>query len=306
MKLLPRSRSTATEDTATDSLLSIMRTIGLGSLRRKIVAFTLLSLVGGLSQAVLLVLISEVAVAEVQGKHSIHTLGQALSPTEAIIVAFLALLLFFSTSMVAILLSTSVSEEALTSTRGRIVYGFFESEWSFQSTERLGHVQQLITVNSGATANVVNSLSTGLQSLLMVTGLLTVALVVDPLAALGVIAVGVLLSQLLRPLNKRNRRAYREVSRTTRAMATQVTEFTARPAISGCSAWSRGSRTCSGRSSATPGTSIARARSWSTWRPSCTSPSRSASSSSPSSPWPAPATPSSPSSGPSCSWCCGP
>ncbi len=226
MKFFSRTRSPGTEDAPTDTLVSVMRALDLGSLRLKIVTFTLLSLVGGLSQAVLLVLISEVAVAEVGGKHSIHALGQSLSLTTAIIIAFVALALFFSTSTLGTLLSTSVSEEALTATRTRVVTGFFESNWSFQSTERLGHIQQLLTLNSTATANVVNNLSTGLQSLLMVSGLLAVALAVDPLAAVGVIAVGLVLSQILRPLNKRSRRANRELSRTTRAMATQVTEFT--------------------------------------------------------------------------------
>jgi ABC-type multidrug transport system fused ATPase/permease subunit len=226
MKLFSRNRSPSTGDIPTDSLISVMRTLGLGSLRLKIVAFTLLSLIGGLSQAVLLVLISEVAVAEVQGNHSIHALGRSLSPTEAIIVSFLALALFFSTSIVGTLLSTSASERALTVTRTRVVTGFFESNWALQSTERLGHVQQLITMNSTATANVVNNLSTGLQSLLMVSGLLAVALVVDPVAAIGVIAVGVVLSQMLRPLNQRSRQANRDQSKATRAMATQVTEYT--------------------------------------------------------------------------------
>ncbi len=226
MNLFSRTRSSSPGDAPTDSLLTVMRTLGLGQLRLKIVTFTLLSLVGGLSQAVLLVLISEVAVAEVQGKHSIHTLGRSFTPSEAIVVAFLALVFFFSTSIFATLLSTSVSEQVLTETRTRIVGGFFESNWSFQSTERLGHVQQLVTMNSGATANVVNNLSTGLQSLLMVSGLLGVALVVDPVAAIGVIGVGLVLSQLLRPLNKRSRRAYRELSQSMRTMGTQITEYT--------------------------------------------------------------------------------
>jgi ABC-type multidrug transport system fused ATPase/permease subunit len=200
--------------------------LGLGALRLKIVTFTLLSLVGGLSQAVLLVLISEVAVAQVEGKHSIHALGHHFSPTDAIVVAFLALVVFTTTSVFGTLLSTSVSEQALTVTRTRVVTGFFRSNWALQSTERLGHVQQLVTMNSNATANVVQNLSTGLQSLLMVSGLLAVALVVDPIAAIAVIGVGVVLSQMLRPLNQRSRKANRELSRVTRAMATQVTEYT--------------------------------------------------------------------------------
>ncbi len=111
-------------------------------------------------------------------------------------------------------------------TRTRVVTGFFQSNWSLQSTERLGHLQQLLTMNSGATAGVVGSLSGGLQSLLMMAALLGVALAVDPAAAIGVIVIGFVLLQILRPLNLRSKRANRELSKTTRAMATRVTEYT--------------------------------------------------------------------------------
>lgn len=225
-KPFSRTRPSSTRDTPTDSLLSVMRTLGLATLRLKIVAFALLSLIGGLSQAALLVLISEVAVTAVEGKHSIDVHGLSLSPTSAIIASFLALAVFLSTSLLGALLSTSVSAQALTVTRTHVVTGFFRSNWSLQSTERLGHLQQLLTQNSAASAGVVGNLSSGLQALLMVVGLLGAAMVVDPLAAIAVVAMGVLLSQILRPLNKRTRRNNRELSRVTRAMATSVTEYT--------------------------------------------------------------------------------
>jgi ATP-binding cassette, subfamily B, bacterial len=210
----------------TDSLRSLMRTLGLGALRLKIVVFTLLSLVSGLSQALVLVLISEVAVNGVEGKHSTHALGHSLTPTDAIIVSFLALLVFSATSIIGTLLATSVSEQALTVTRNLVVKGFFRSNWSLQSTERLGHIQQLLTLNSVATANAVGNLSRGVQALLMVFGLLGAALLVDPTAAIGVIVIGIVLSQVLRPLNVRSKRANKELSKVTRAMATDVTEYT--------------------------------------------------------------------------------
>jgi ATP-binding cassette subfamily B protein len=225
-KTLSRNRSSSSGNAPTDSLLSVIRTLGLSSLRPKLVAFTLLSLVGGLSQAVVLVLVSEVAVAQVDKEHSVHAFGHSFSSSSAIVVAFVALAFFFSTSIVATLLSTSVTEQALTVTRSRIVNGFFQSNWSLQSTERLGHIQQLLTVNSMATANAVGNLSGAIQSLLMVGGLLGVALVVDPVAAIAVIAIGIVLSQILRPLNQGSRRANRLVSKVTRGMATQVTEYT--------------------------------------------------------------------------------
>ncbi len=225
-KPFSKTRRSSAGDTPTDSLLSVMRTLGVGSMRLKIAAFTLLSLIGGLSQALLLVLISEVAVSEVQRKHSIHALGRSFSPTIAIVASFVALGFFLVTNIGGALISTSVSAQALTMTRNRIVSGFFRANWSLQSTERLGHVQQLLTLNSNATANAVQNLSGGLQSSLMLVGLLGVALIVDPAAAFGVIGLGAALSLALRPFNRRTRQANRELSKTTRAMATQMTEYT--------------------------------------------------------------------------------
>ena len=126
----------------------------------------------------------------------------------------MALAFFFVTNILGALISTSVSAQALTMTRTRIVTGFFRSNWSLQSTERLGHVQQLLTMNSNATANAVENLSSGLQSILMLCGLLGVALAVDPAAALGVIAIGIVLSLALRPFNQLSRQANRELSRS--------------------------------------------------------------------------------------------
>ena len=194
--------------------------------RLKIVVFTILALIGGLSQALLLVLISEVAVTNVVGKKSIPSTGTRSRRRRRSSICLLALAVFVGTSVLGALVSTSVSAEVLATTRTRVVTGFFRANWSLQSTERLGHLQQLLIQNSAASSAVVANLSGGLQALLMVAGLLGVALAVNPAAAIAVIGMGIVLSQLLRPLNKRTRRNNRELSKTTRAMATQVTEYT--------------------------------------------------------------------------------
>ena len=222
-----RTRPPSTESVPNFSILTVMRTLNLRSLRLKIIAFTFLAIIGALSQAVLLLVVSEVVVAGVQGRHRIHPpVGPSFSSHAAIVISIVALVGFFCTSSLVTLLSTSVSEQALTATRTQVITGFFQSNWSLQSTERLGHVQQLLGMNSSATASVVGNLSGGLQSLLMMSALLSVALVIDPAAAIGVIAISFVLLQILRPLNVRTRRANRELSRITRAMATQVTEYT--------------------------------------------------------------------------------
>jgi ATP-binding cassette subfamily B protein len=209
------------------SLLAVIRMLKLSHLKLKVFGFTLLSLVGALCQATLLLVISEVVVAGFEGKHSIHApIGPAFTPHNAIVVAVSALGLYFVTSISSTFLATSVSSQAQVRTRIRVITGFFRANWSLQSTERLGHVQQLLTMNSGAASGVVGNFAGGIQSLFMVCALLGVALFVAPLAAGIVLILGFVLLQLLRPLNLRSRRANRELSLTTRAMATQVTEYT--------------------------------------------------------------------------------
>jgi ATP-binding cassette subfamily B protein len=222
-----RTRASSMSNAPNVSLRSIIRTLDLGRLRLKIIAFSILSLVGALSQAVLLLVISEVVLAGLEGRKRIKPpFGPSFTPHSAIPIALVALVLFFASSILSTLIATSVSEQALTGTRIRVVTGFFRANWALQSTERLGHVQQLLIMNSGATASVIGNLSSGLQSLFMVAALLGVALAVAPVAAIAVIVFGFVLLQLLRPLNLRSRRANRELSKVTRAMATQVTEYT--------------------------------------------------------------------------------
>ncbi|MGO9344212.1 MAG: ABC transporter ATP-binding protein [Acidimicrobiales bacterium] len=208
-------------------MLFLLRWLDLSSLRLKIVAFTFISVIAALSQATLLLVVSEVVVSGVEGTHRIRTpIGPTFSSSNAITVAWVALVLFFTTNILSTLLNTSVQTQALTATRKRVVTGFFRSSWSLQSTERLGHVQQILGLNSGATTAVIGSLTNGLQSLLMVLALLGVAMAVDPLAAILVLVCGFVLLQILRPLNLRSRQANRELSKATKAMATQVTEYT--------------------------------------------------------------------------------
>jgi ATP-binding cassette, subfamily B, bacterial len=209
------------------SLRTVLRAIDLGRIRLIMVGFAFLSIICAMSQAILLLVISEIVVAGVQGRHEIHPpLGPSISSTGAIYIAFVALVCFFSSSLLSTYLSSSVGTRVLTQTRLRVITGFFQSNWALQSTERLGHVQQLLGMNSSGTAGLVGCLSGGLQALLMVSALLGVAVVINPIAAIAVLVMGFVLIQVLRPLNILTRRSNRELSTTTKATMMQTTEYT--------------------------------------------------------------------------------
>jgi ATP-binding cassette, subfamily B, bacterial len=205
----------------------LIRSLGLSHLRLKIAAFLLLSSLAAVSQATLLLAISEVVVSGIAGKHSIDiSFLPRFSPDRAIAASVVALVLVFCTSISTTLLMTGIGFQTNTTTRTRIVAGFFGADWSLQSNERLGSLQQIIMLNGTAPAGVIGSLASGLQSLLMVCTLLGVSLALNPVAAGFVLVLGVVVLLLLRPVNLRSKRANRELSRIVRTMATQVTEYT--------------------------------------------------------------------------------
>jgi len=214
-------------DVSLRAIVRLIRTLGLPHLRLKIGAFIILSIVGAMSQAVLLLAISEVVISGIAGKHSIHApFLPSVSPNRAILFAVVGLFLYLCSSILSTFLMTSMGFQATTATRVRVVRGFFEADWSLQSTERLGHLQQILQMNSTAPWGVIANMTGFLQSLFMVFALLGLSLAVNPIAAGVVIVLGFVVLQLLRPINKRSRRANRDLSRINRAMATQVTEYT--------------------------------------------------------------------------------
>jgi ATP-binding cassette subfamily B protein len=219
------NKPSGTKGAKPESVRSILRSLGLVNLRLKISIYVVLSLIGAVSQAVLLLVISEVALADVEGKHAFHGIGPTLTARTALFVLCVVFPLTFIVSICSTLVNTSISEQALRTTRIRLVDGYFKSNWALQSSQRLGHLQHLLVQNSGSAGGVIGSLTGGIQSLFMMLALLGVALAVDPAAAIAVVAIGFVLLQLLRPLNRRAKRMNRELSQSTRAMATRATEY---------------------------------------------------------------------------------
>ena len=122
--------------------------------------------------------------------------------------------------------SSSLSSKALASARNKMIDAFFGASWTVQSQERLGHVQQLLTVNCETVGQIALAIAAGLQALLTVVALLAAAFLVSPIAAAVVLVFGILLQSALRPFNTWGRKASVRLSEDSHTMATLVTEYT--------------------------------------------------------------------------------
>ena len=91
--------------------------------------------------------------------------GLSLSLHDSILICVALLILFSAASMAAAFASSSMSSAAVEAGRGKVIDSFFTASWGIQSAERLGHVQQLLTVNCENIGWVTLGISGGVQAL---------------------------------------------------------------------------------------------------------------------------------------------
>jgi ATP-binding cassette subfamily B protein len=215
-----------TKQTNIFGIISSLRSLGLKSLNRSLLGIASCSLVGGLSQAALLVIITELAASHAEGRGNLSFHGYSIPLHEGILLCIGLLILFFLFSITSASVTASMSSSAVEVGRDRIMDSYFSASWDIQSTERLGHVQQLLTVNCEYIAGLTQAVSTGLQGLFGALALLTAAFLVNPVTASVVVIAGVVLSTVMRPILKLTRTASVRLSNDSQRIATLATEYT--------------------------------------------------------------------------------
>jgi ABC-type multidrug transport system fused ATPase/permease subunit len=206
--------------------MGTLKLLGVRSLRRRLISLSTFTFISGLAQAGLLVILSELALISAQRRKQLEVKGHSMSIEEALLVCLVLLIIFFATGLIAASATSSISGTSLEEGRNTMIDAFFDANWSVQAKERMGHVQQLLTVNCENLAYVVLAMASGLQALLTVLALLLAAFLVNPLVAGGVLVVGMLLYVILRPINAWSRRASGHLAEDSQTMATLVTEYT--------------------------------------------------------------------------------
>jgi ABC-type multidrug transport system fused ATPase/permease subunit len=207
-------------------MLATLRILGVKSLNRRLAWLATCSFFSGLAQASLLVVVSEFAVKSAQGNNHLEVHGYTFSVPEVLLLSAILLVTYSGAGIAAALSGSSLTSTALASARDKLIDAFFGASWTVQSQERLGHVQQLLTVNCDTVGSIALAIATGLQALLTVVALLAAAFLVSPIAATVVLVFGILLQSALRPFNTWGRKTSVHLSEDSHTMATLVTEYT--------------------------------------------------------------------------------
>ena len=228
-RLLSRARGAWAETRSTKqaNILVLFRSV-MGSMWRSLIILTVLSVIVGLAESGVLVIVAQVAVAvSSRASDAAVTLGPLdLRVSLAYIVgvaAVLALVRFLAQSA-----SVAYSTRVMCDTTGRLrmetMAAYLDATWSLKADERRGHLQEVMTTfitNIMASILAFASLLTAVFTFLM---LVIAAFILDVRVA-GLIALVItLLFALLRPLSRMARTYSRRKANASLQYANSVNE----------------------------------------------------------------------------------
>ncbi len=198
----------------------------LGAHRASVVRLSITSFVGGVIEALFLVVVTRTAFAITDGADQVGLVaGRVASIGTAVGIALLLVVLRVAVAVAATWQSARLSTTVTAGLRTELGDAFLRATWESQHGDRAGRLQELLTTFTQQGAALVTSVMQGITSGFSLLALLLSAILIDPVASLVVVVVVGVLASVLRPLRAAVRRQARETSATGMEFATSLNEI---------------------------------------------------------------------------------
>jgi ATP-binding cassette subfamily B protein len=189
------------------------------------------SIVGGLTEAVMLVLIARIAFALASDSSNVHiNVGPidnwVISVPVLIAIAAGLVVVRMGFQALQAVLAARATYATVAQVRKSLVRRFLAANWPLQAQQREGRLQELATTYAGSTAGAVSSVTTGAIAGFNLLALLGTALAVSPLASVAAATAALIVGLVLRPLRLAVRRRSAKMAGANLVFATAVTELT--------------------------------------------------------------------------------
>ena len=193
--------------------------------RWRIVELAASSLLGGVSEALFLILVTRAAFAISAHEVRFEAFsGHRLSVTMGVLIALALVIVRMSMAVLGSSLTASVSSEVVARTRRRLARGFLTASWPTQQSERTGQLQEMLTTFTIQASVLINNLILAIIALFSLLALLGLAVGINPGGAVVVIIGVVVLGSMLRPVRAAVRRRGRRSAAVGMHFATSLSE----------------------------------------------------------------------------------
>ena len=199
--------------------------------RSELVTIGTSAVVTGFAQAGILYLLVEVAVSlsERSARLSVSKgslLARVhLSTSEAILAGLVLVVVMAVASVIQARLTAKLMSGVQTQARRQLLDSFLQASWASQSSERIGHLQELASTYTTRMADGGGYLAQSLISLFNFLALIIAAVIVNPAATAVILAGTILVSSLLRPLVTLTRTYARVQTKSNARFSVKVAEI---------------------------------------------------------------------------------
>ena len=169
--------------------------------RRSLAVLSIASLIGGLAEALFLVVITRAAFAITEGKERFGVIaGRSLTVELAVVLALVLVVVRVAFALISGWLGSRLSSSVVAEVRGNLARAFIRSSWAVQQEQRSGGLQEMLTtfVNNGAA--LLSAVTTIITSGFNLLALLGLAIAVDPVGSLVAVVAVAVLGSVLRPV----------------------------------------------------------------------------------------------------------
>ncbi len=150
--------------------------------------------------------------------------SRSLSVSATILVALGLVVLRLGLAVWVSWQSARLTSTVVADTRRELARAFLAASWPVQQRDRTGQLQELLTTFAHQGAGLINSVTTAVTSAFSLIALIGMAIAIDPVGALGVIATIAVLSSVLRPLRAAVRRRSSRTADVGMQFATSLSE----------------------------------------------------------------------------------
>jgi len=185
-----------------------------------------LAFLGGMAEALFLVLVTRTAFAIAEGDDQVGVIsGWYISSNHALIlgVVLVCARVFFAS--MAVWESARVLSSAVAGIRHRLSRAFFDSAWEVQQTQAAGSLQELVAGFSSQASGVVSGVNSGLVAMANMFAMLSLVIAIDPIGASAMFVSVLVFGSMLRPLRAAVKRRARAQNQASMQMATTVSEM---------------------------------------------------------------------------------
>ena len=184
------------------------------------------SVLGGLTEAAFLVIVTRVGLAIANDKDRAGLLAALyVSIPTAVTMAGAVLLVRLAVALVAVRSSAYLSVEVSTGLRRELADAYLRASWAVQQEEPSGRLLQLLTGYVNSASAVVGALGASMAASMSLGAMLAVCLAIDPVATLVVVAALLVLGSVLAPIRVRIKARSRAAARAGLQFGNAVAEL---------------------------------------------------------------------------------